>query len=516
MKYLIILFTLLFPAFLFAQDTLIEYADLDFVSDFERQQFEALRDKEDYDNFDLCYAINKDTSGLQAAKNKFNQVIHRIKDAKVMKKSEKKQIKKIYALVHEELLAKYDRYSLFPDIFKGGTYNCMSASLLYSMIFEELGIPYEVKEVPQHVFLIAYPNTEAIKVETTDPKGGTMVYNNAFKTAYVKYLTNNKIISQDEYASSSTEELFNEHFHSQKSITFLELLGLQYYNAGVFANEKELYDSAVDYLQKSNWVYPDKKSEYLTFHSALQVFSESEVGTEKHASFLNYISRFDDSHVRAENIVVEFENILQKVLIDKSDTATMRQLFNTVITDMRDSSTVAEITFQYVFRYGIILAEQEEYARAFPLLEKAYMVKPQHIYTEKVMVAAFMEVCDDVESSEELLELFNDFMSKHQIEDEEGELTDQHKVLLLEAAEEQLEKDNIEEAISIIELFEKTYSLEGTKNWELKAIAEDVYGELAGYYFKKRKYDIARKYVEKGLILFPESYDLKRRQKALK
>ncbi len=515
-KYLLTIWLLLSALFISAQEQLIQYKDLEFVSEFEQTQFESLQAKQDIHNFELFFAIYQDTNGLAKAQKRFNKLIREIKNENILKKKEKKQIKRIYSLVHDAFLKKYDRYSYFPDVFGDGTYNCMSASLLYSLIFQELGIPYEIKEEPQHVFLIAYPATLGIKVETTDPKGGTTVYNGAFKVAYVKYLANNKIISQDELTSTSSEELFNIYFHNQKSISLMQLLALQYYNAGVFASEKELYEPAVRYLKKSSWIYPDNKIEYLTFYCALNLLGDSDVGSEQHASYLNFISRYDDTQVKKENIVGEFQNILQKILIDQSDTATMRKLFHIVVKDMPDSSTVDEITFQYVYRMGLIYAEQEAFQKAFPLLEQAYVIKPQHLYTEKLMVAAFMEVCDDTENGEELLELFNTFLQKHSIDDKDGELKNQHKVLLLEAAEEKLLDEQYEEALEYVRLFEETYPLEESKDWQLRSAAENTYGKISGYYFKKRKYKLAKEYVDKGLIIFPESYGLKRRQKALR
>jgi hypothetical protein len=67
---------------------------------------------------------------------------------------------------------KYLKYykldSFFPDIFSTKTYNCVNGTALFAIIFDEINIPYHILEVPNHVYLIAYPSTLKIGVESTD------------------------------------------------------------------------------------------------------------------------------------------------------------------------------------------------------------------------------------------------------------------------------------------------------------------------------------------------------------
>ena len=82
-------------------------------------------------------------------------------------KKEKKRIKFIYDAFHDTFLKKYNSSVFFSEIFKNGNYNCVTATALYCYVFEKLDIPYKVKDLPTHVYLIAYPDLYNIKLETT-------------------------------------------------------------------------------------------------------------------------------------------------------------------------------------------------------------------------------------------------------------------------------------------------------------------------------------------------------------
>ena len=100
---------------------------------------------------------------------KLDDVIKTLPSKESKSKKETKRIKKVYDIIHSKFLKKYEANSIFTDIFKNGNYNCVTASAIYAYIFDKLDVPYHVKEAPSHVYLIAYPKTHNIYLETTAP-----------------------------------------------------------------------------------------------------------------------------------------------------------------------------------------------------------------------------------------------------------------------------------------------------------------------------------------------------------
>jgi hypothetical protein len=83
------------------------------------------------------------------------------------KMNEKKKVMRLYDDIHEKFLDKYTVFTPFSSIFTSQEYHCVTSNMLFALVFNEFGIPYEIRETPNHVFLVAYPNSSYITVETT-------------------------------------------------------------------------------------------------------------------------------------------------------------------------------------------------------------------------------------------------------------------------------------------------------------------------------------------------------------
>jgi len=85
---------------------------------------------------------------------------------------------------------------MFSRIFEAGIYNCVTASMLYALILDHYQIPYEIKEKPTHIYLVALPGKDNILFETTNPRG-LYVPDEKFKRDYVNSLVQLKYTTQE-------------------------------------------------------------------------------------------------------------------------------------------------------------------------------------------------------------------------------------------------------------------------------------------------------------------------------
>ena len=89
--------------------------------------------------------------------------------------SNKNKIETAYILfqeMHRKLLKQYNAPSTTLDVLlKTGKYNCLSSSVLYCVLLEDFGIPYQAAVLPTHVFTILDDNGSEIDVENTTPYG---------------------------------------------------------------------------------------------------------------------------------------------------------------------------------------------------------------------------------------------------------------------------------------------------------------------------------------------------------
>ena len=192
------------PACIFAQsvlearnETLGYEMNLEYVSAFEEAIFKSYLEDENIEV--ISFLVGPDS--LQSSENlaeiraSVESIFSKIPAQKIQNKPAKKQVAAIFKEVHEALLDKYVESASFSDIFEKGEYNCVSATALYAYIFDHYGIAYQIKESPNHVYIIADPGVSDIVVESTDPQGSHTRISDDMKEKYVKQLREQKLIS---------------------------------------------------------------------------------------------------------------------------------------------------------------------------------------------------------------------------------------------------------------------------------------------------------------------------------
>src|SRR5690349_14148654 len=189
--YILYVVFFLLPGFLHAQagDSLVRFNELTFYSEFERETFQRFQ-KREANAFSLFMAngslLREDK--IKESEQKFYDQVALLGKETSAKKNDKR-VKTIYDNLHAKLLSKYELKNRFEEVFYNGNFNCVSATALYALAFEKLGIPYGIKEEPSHVYLIAYPYAERIVLQTTSPSAGYYTVNDEFKQRYVKTLS---------------------------------------------------------------------------------------------------------------------------------------------------------------------------------------------------------------------------------------------------------------------------------------------------------------------------------------
>ncbi len=86
--------------------------------------------------------------------------------------SDVKLIKKMFRKVHGTMLKHYEAYADFNTLFQRGTYDCLTATALFSVLLSSLEYDFEIIETNYHIFLLVQTNRGKILIESTDPVAG--------------------------------------------------------------------------------------------------------------------------------------------------------------------------------------------------------------------------------------------------------------------------------------------------------------------------------------------------------
>lgn len=174
-------------------DSLVLFSNLTFRSVYEEMVFAKIdRGREGaLEDLYLAIDVNSETEAGRY-KAKLHALINGFKKDQIDRKKEKKQVKRIYEETHTSLMVRYEKEALFPDLFKNGNFNCVTGSIVYSLIFQECNIPYYIQKGMNHVNLVAYLETSTILVESTDSEKGLVSMTMNRKGEYVDQLARGK------------------------------------------------------------------------------------------------------------------------------------------------------------------------------------------------------------------------------------------------------------------------------------------------------------------------------------
>ncbi len=179
---------------------------------FEQDVINAYKkDTLNYDFIATLSAIDSSVTSTEVDKYKsqIENFIRTLPPHEEKSKREKKRIEKIYNLTHDRFFEKYEELAYFPQIFNNGIYNCVTATALYTHIFSKLDIPFAIKDEPGHVYLIAYPETHKIILETTAPGiYGFRAPKDSEVREQVNQLVELKLVTPEEVRANGESQIF--------------------------------------------------------------------------------------------------------------------------------------------------------------------------------------------------------------------------------------------------------------------------------------------------------------------
>lgn len=152
-KYLVFSVLLLTGWEISAQNDLVLISELQFENNQEKSAYFKILNGEDAYLEALSHHDHFESDSLTIWEQNFQVVLDELK-AKTHRRNNNIYLHKVYKTLHKKYLSQYKETVDPCDVFSTGVYNCVIATAIYAMAFEELQIPYQIKETPNHVYLI--------------------------------------------------------------------------------------------------------------------------------------------------------------------------------------------------------------------------------------------------------------------------------------------------------------------------------------------------------------------------
>ena len=140
----------------------------------------------------------------------------------------------ILKFLHQTVLRHYDASATeIQTALDTGKYNCVSATLLFNILCSRFGVRTAGVEVPTHLYAILFDpalKNGSVEVQTTSPQG-----------FFIKGFFRNEFI----YDSAI------QTWQGKRTITDVELIGVVYYNRGIYWIKQKAFGRALPFYQKA-------------------------------------------------------------------------------------------------------------------------------------------------------------------------------------------------------------------------------------------------------------------------
>lgn len=505
-------------------DSLVCFSDFTLTDSREREAFKRMQAGHAPWLDLLCAPYNRDASLITGSVAETLREFVNTLSRDLQKVPEKKKPAKIYEAIHQRFLKRYQLQNAFIEIFESGHYNCVSATALHALVFDQLQIPYQIKEMPSHVYLVAYPTTHNVLIETTDPTKGYLPINEKMTSAYAAYLLDENLINENNFKNESHNDLFNTFYYSSGNLSLMELTALQYCNYGVYAAGTENYTLALNYYKKAYLLSPSERAFNGMLFCAVNAHLQPNQDQQflfKNFTFLCKLYQkkpgFSAQNLilkQVETYVQKYQPVSQHKIDSKPISSSSVNYVDSAIKYMMlfktDSVFLREILYVHYEVARLKFVDKQFDTDLEKHLLAAYAIAPDNIdlrnlilvwfvqaHNSDVTPDAFLKDMPGVEAKFSFLKTYPSYLSIKYFAELE---------LIFQYYERGLASKG-EEALNQFEAH--FVNLPGVKLDEKQV--EQAYGKAASYYYRLGQKAKTREVLKRGLSIYPSHYGLMRR-----
>lgn len=480
---------------------------LQYSSAFERQCFNS----EELDPLQVLMAIgpNANQTRFVSARLSISQFITEISEKVEKISDEGKKIKFLTAEVPKRFLKTYVSVTHFSTIFETGEYNCVSATALYALILDKLSIPYIIKETPNHVYLVAYPSSSGILIESTMPKNGYYMPKSKEVESIVELLMFNDLITEDEIKQNGHLSIFSKYFYSDKVISLRELTGLQYFNEALMtirAGNPALSFAAID---KADFLNNTKEVQLVKLSIVSELLSKAKYTSYFDAYCVAQYANLDGA--KTSNVHFSYRELIDTPLMrsnDKQFADSVFAIMNAFITDEEKLNEVKVVHYGFYSRYYQLKYNEK---KATKYAELAYQANPNDVFAQTLYVHTLIQQVmnnDDLYEDEYIDALSDALADKPELKKHNMVLIFYFNLYCFSSNESYFDNDEEQGQLYFDKALETFAQIEDNSIVDMHNYGR-LYAEAGAYYYRKNNLTKALEFVQEGLKHVPDHQGLK-------
>jgi hypothetical protein len=422
-------------------------------------------------------------------------------------KKQAKSLLKIQQKINTKYFKAYRDDALISDALFAGEFNCITNALINAYLLEKAEVSFVIEGDGTCYYLKPISDNNHLTfgiegLEQTPIKGNKTFYSN-----FAEMLLGLKVVSNEEYLTSTPEDIYKEYNDEPKYLDAKALLAVHHI---LVADQKaiaEQYNEAYNQTKIANMLYPSYSTQTFLLSYGGMAIDKQERYTLQGVHMLSELHRFNNRYI-PHNVFVN-----QGVeMYDELDKSTFKQAYNVLLDLNLHDSTVGQIDWYIADQTSLGFYNRAFLDSAYMYAKIAYDNSPKNLENQNLFYNRFITTFTRKSMSileNEAKTLFSDypeFMGNPYFR------TLRQNLVLIEASNK-IDRNKYSEAEALLDKFEKMESSED--NGDLKPEAVNIvktYGRLAIFYYSTNNETQALNMIEKGLSIYPEDQDLLRKK----
>jgi tetratricopeptide (TPR) repeat protein len=219
--------------------------------------------------------------------------------------------------------------------------------------------------------------------------------------------------------------------------------------------------------------------------------------------------------ISSDVIVGEFQNMTNEILVRKNDRVLYKKCYDEMVRNITDQDLIGELNYLYNYENGRIYYNTGNYAKARPFLVEAFKRQPNNADLGSVVVACLTQSFRNINDTKVILDSLTQYQKTFPLLNDNNNFNSALGMAYVLSFGEAYAAGKVAEGDRFQKLFEELYRSD--KNIEI--ISPDAvgraYSNACSYYFKKGQKAKAKQYLQWGLAIVPNDYQLKVRQQMI-
>ena len=276
-----------------------------------------------------------------------------------------------------------------------------------------------------------------------------------------------------------------------------------YNNKAITQIEKNDYGSAVDYLQKSYYFYPDNQVRYMLYNSLLYQIEKCDFEKVSDIDYIGQFSRFGENDMNLTTTM--FGNVINNKLQYSNKEQYCDSLYKRICKFIPNQKMKNEIDFSFNLIMAIRFQNKE---KGFNYALNAVQIKSNHNDANNLFIRQLSRKVDNIYDPKALLDSISIYKSKFESEQVTDFLNKNQQIAYLNLAKKAFDKNNLQEGEKYVLLFESN-SKAPIENSNIRFEAEKTYYAYSAYFYRKQNKTARSNVIKRGLKYLPDSYMLK-------